>query len=232
MIPASTTPLRRELCAQRLSSATARLTLLLSWSVFASITATASDSPKAQVEALVRQSWEAIQKAQPGAEVEPPSEPPKRVVSWNCIITPPFPCKWPPNGEGEVCYYAYATGRRVGLLDAEVVTAPWGRVLLDATRKKPPKMEILTRELSEAGIQGARPLIPQEVAIYRTAEVIETAIQDLSKTTQPKTAGIAPIKRYYCQWSKDNGVVSDQVRTLHMGFFLWLECPSIQGLTR
>ena len=74
--------------------------------------------------------------------------------------------------------------------------------------------------------------MPQEIAIYRTAAIVEAAVRDLSKTTQPPIAAAPKIKRYYCQWSKDKGVVSDQVRTFHLGFFLWLECPNVAGHTR
>ena len=195
------------------------------------VLSTDSNSGKSEAEALVKQSWEAIQKTELGAEKHS-SGSLREPAGWRYAITPPFPCKWPPDGRGEVCYYAFARGLKPGLLDAEVVSTLWGRVLLDTRGEKPPRMDILSRALGESGIQGVRPLAPQEMAIYRTAETAELAVQDLVKTTQPETFQAGAIRLYYCQWSKDNGVVSGQVRVLHEGFFRWLDCAGAQSGTK
>jgi hypothetical protein len=232
MDPRSETRPGQEKYPERGSPVTATLVCLFLCFIWAPIALKASDPGKAKAEALVKQSWVAIQKAQSEAETQSPSGPPGGVMGWSYVITPPFPCKWPPDGQGEVCYYAYARGLRPGLMDAEVVSTLWGCVVLDATRKKPPRMDILSRELGEGDIQGVRPLMPQEMAIYRTAETAEAAIRDLAKATQPKTAQARAIRRYYCQWSRDNGVASGQVRVFHEGFFRWLDCSGAQSRTK
>jgi hypothetical protein len=66
------------------------------------------------------------------------------------------------------------------------------------------------------------------MAIYGTAEAVEVAIQDLAKTAGPETSQAGAIRRYYCQWSRDDKVVSDQIRVFHELFFQWLDCTGAQ----
>jgi hypothetical protein len=186
--------------------------------------AMAGELPGRQVESLVKQSWIAIQKEQPGVASRDASGQPTGVVGWQYVVSPPFPCEWPPNGQGQICYYAYASGQRFGLVDAEVIAAPWGRVLWDATGKKPPRIEVLGKVLKEAGVQGVRPLLQQEIAVYQTAKVAEAKLLLLSRTSSLKSDAAPTIRRYYCRWSKDNGVAVGQIQPLHPGFFNWLDC--------
>ena len=112
----------------------------------------------------------------------------------------------------------------MGLVDAEVIALPWGRVIRDATRKKAVRIEVLNKALKEAGVQGVRPLLPQERAIYQTAKVVEEQLLLLSKTTSAKSDAAPAVRRYYCRWSMDNGVVAGKIRPLHPEFFNWLGC--------
>ncbi len=183
----------------------------------------ASELPDSRVESLVKQAWAAVQREQSAAQSHDTNGQPSGVVGWQYVISPPFPCQWPPKGQGEICYYAYARGLRFGLTDAEAIAAPWGRVRWDVSGRRPPRMEVLSKGLREAGIQGVRPLLPQEMAIYKTAKAVEARLLVIARASTLKGDESA-IHRYYCRWSKDNGVAADQIRPFHPGFFSWLDC--------
>ena len=186
-------------------------------------TAVNPTSVKEQVGALVKQAWQEIKRATPRPKPSDAAGPPGD-VGWDYVISPAFPSAWPPDGKGLVYYYAYATGLRMGLMDAEVVAAPWGRVKVDATGKQAPQMEILRKQLKEAGRQGVRPLKQEEIDIYKGKDAVEAQVSLLSRATSLKDVDAAALQRYYCQWLKDNGTVADEIRPFQIEFFKWLAC--------
>jgi len=221
------TAFRQELRPKRVGIFVVTFPLLLLCLACSPRTATNPIPPKGQVEALVKQSWPGIEKALPRPDLGDTSGPPGEVVGWDYVISPPFPGAWPPDGQGLLYYYAYASGFRPGLVDADVVAAPWGRVKVDATGEKAPQMELLHRQLREASIQAVRPLKQEEITAYQSKERVEAQIFLLSKASSPKGVDAAAIRQYYCLWSKDNGVVAHQIRPFHPGFLNWLDCRQV-----
>ena len=179
--------------------------------------------PVVKKEDLVQQAWQKIEQTLPPAKLSDLSGPPRGVV-WNYVISPPFPAAWPPDGKGMVYYYAYASGFRMGLVDAEVVAAPWGRLTADALAGVSPKLEMLGERLTDAGVQGVRPLEPEEISVYKTKEAVEARILALSQSKSIPPADEKLIRLYFCQWRKGNGVIAGQIGKFHPGFFKWLEC--------
>ncbi len=173
---------------------------------------------RAQVEALVQAEWRSVKASSRKATASP-----RDSVSWSYRITPPLPASWPPGGKGQVCYYAFAGGLRPALADAEVVAAPWARVVMDATGRQNPGLEILTPQLQELGIQGVRPLTKEEISIWDSRDAVEQEIYGLSRSvTRPDGAG--RLKEFYCLFLKTHGAVGKAVRSRHREFFDWLGC--------
>jgi hypothetical protein len=167
-----------------------------------------------------------------GAEVSWPSEPALRAAvsqawaqlaaggGWTPHLSPPLPAVWPPDGQGALVAYAYASRRRDGLGDGEETAGAWGRVVMD---KGLPVVKD-RGALRPLGIQGVRPLRQGELAIARSEAA---AIAALEALVRGKTLEDAPtVRRYYCFWQSTNGVIAGDLQARHTAFFRWLDCAA------
>lgn len=146
-------------------------------------------------------------------------------VFWEYRISPPFPSHWPPDGSLPLIYYVYAAGlspRR--LVDGEYVAAPWGRVEVDPRKAGGPKFRRLSEKLREIGIQGVRPLTPEEVAIFQKEAAAEAYLATLTSLTDKNDKDVGVLRQYFCTWCQFNGHIVREIRLAHEQFFLWLGC--------
>ncbi len=171
--------------------------------------------------ALLDAHWE---KVKPVVAIKP-EEDPGLSVFWQYRISPPFPSHWPPDASSQLIYYVYAGGLSPrSLVDGEYVAAPWGRVEVDRKRKNHPKFILLTGTIKEIGIQGVRPLNEEETATYKSRESAEAFLANLTALPDKKDKSAAELRRYYRMWAKFNGAIIPELRSLHKGFFQWLDC--------
>ena len=166
-------------------------------------------------EALVKAEWRKIKE---------PAGPPGQFVGWSPAVSPALPAAWPPDGKGQIHYYAYAYGFRPSLSDAQVVGAPWARVTVDATGRASPRLGILTRKVKEIGIQGVRPLRTDEIPVAKSYDAVEAELYKLSRQTSLANIDTSAIKRYFRHWCDTNGTMAEQIRPLHKAFFDWVGC--------
>jgi hypothetical protein len=172
-----------------------------------------------QVETLVKAEWRRVEAS------KSPAASPEDFVSWSYSISPVIPAAWPPDGKGLLYYYVYAYGLNLRrLADAQLTAAPWGRVKVDVTGRTAPSLEILTKQIEKIGPQGVRPLMAEEVAVFKTEDAVEEELFKLSRQTGFGRTENPAIKRYYRLWCETNGTVVEQIRTRHQPFFKWVGC--------
>lgn len=143
-------------------------------------------------------------------------------TSWRSRITPPFPAAWPPDGSGAVDYYAYAFAFDPRIADGERLGAPWARIRVEG-RSGEPRLELLARTVQERGIQGVRPLSPNEAAVMRDAPALEEKLLSLLVSRRPFPFAADDVRQYYCLWAGLNAV-AEELRPSHAAFFEWLGC--------
>ena len=170
---------------------------------------------------LVDVQWKKIE---PAVSIRP-GEDPALGVFWRYRISPPFPSRWPPDGSLQLIYYAYAAGlspRR--LVDGEYVAAPWGRVEVDPRGSGEPKFRRLSEKLREIGIQGVRPLTPEEMAIFQKEASAEAYLATVTSLTDTNEKDLRMLRDYFCMWCQFNGHIVREIRPAHEKFFRWLGC--------
>ncbi|MBP0493917.1 hypothetical protein [Roseomonas indoligenes] len=154
----------------------------------------------------------------PGAEVEAawaalgPS-----ARGWSPLVSPAFPLAWPPDGTAALRRYAFAYRQRPGLADGVEVAAPWAAA--ETRPGAPTRIILLAGGLAPLGIQGVRPLRPEEMRlIEREAEVAALL------AAPPDRDGAALIRAFHCNWASRQGVVARTVAPDHPDFIAWLGC--------
>lgn len=152
-------------------------------------------------------------------EASPPTNAPPSVL-WSVRVTPPVCASWPPIGDGRVYVYAFAAGMRTGLSDAEVVSHPFARFLIDVKTGKA-RMEPLGA-LRELGIQGVHPASAADIAAWKEQAASEQRVLKLSLAALK--ADPANVRNFYCMWMRNNGVIAREVAGRHSAFFEWLGC--------
>jgi hypothetical protein len=110
------------------------------------------------------------------------------------------------------------------LADGTYVTAPWGRIEMHSKGNIPSKFLRLSRKLREIGIQGVRPLSREETLVYEKKDVAETYLGVLASLPDDIQKDVGVLREYYCTWCRHNGVISEEIRTQHIPFFVWLGC--------
>lgn len=156
--------------------------------------------------------------------VERPDEgragPPAVVWSWR--ITPPFPAAWPPDGSARAVLYAYAEGFDLGLADAVRVAAPWAIVEAALPPGGNPAVARLPGDWSELGIQGVRPLSPEEMPQRPPSEGAEAFLARTFSSPAAAQEARGGLCGHYGFWARHNGVIARAVRPRHPAFFKWL----------
>ena len=174
------------------------------------------ESLRQEVELLVKAEWKKISDKLPSAAS------PHEFTSWDYEITPAIPASWPPDGKGVVYYYAYAYGMRMNLMDAQLVAAPWGRIIWDG--KSVPRLEILEKEIKQIGTQGVRPLRKEEIKMFDQRAAVEEQIRNLASRTSLAGIDSKPLRQFFQFWCSTNGVIAEQLRPQHPEFFDWVGC--------
>lgn len=151
------------------------------------------------------------------ATCPPPTGP---VNTWTARVTPPTCVHWPPNGDGQVCYYAYGARVQMGLFDGEVNSAPFARLVVDRQSDRA-RVEMMGA-LTELGIQGVRPARPEELEAWKTRADSDTLVLAMSLQHGVPTLPDA-VRRFYGVWIRCNGRIAQDVAIRHPAFFDWLE---------
>jgi len=141
---------------------------------------------------------------------------------WTGMVTPPLPDSWPPTPTTVWVRYGYARGQEIPLriADGEQVSKVLFRIEIVPTDHQG-KLNRIGERVESAGIQGVRPLRPDEVGIFKNADSVQTAAQALK--AMPASAQSTEIKAYYQLWMQTNGVIAGQVEKFHAAFFAWLK---------
>jgi hypothetical protein len=146
-------------------------------------------------------------------------------VFWEYTISPPIPSFWPPDEDRRVSYYLYATGHDpCQLADGCRIAAPWGLIRTTGAAGSAPEFVRISENIREIGIQGVRPVSSGEALIFLNQEAAETFLETLAVLPGESQAGARLIREYYCLWCGHNGVIAEELRTLHGQFFSWLGC--------
>jgi len=172
------------------------------------------------IDALVNEEWERM----PGTIISG-AQPSEKPIVWMSRVTPPFPLSWPPNGDGKVVYYAYAYRIDDSLKDGEYIAAPWAKVLVGPGQSSPGTLENLSFVLKEIGDQGVEPINPEEVQAAGSIEKVGGP--KLIKTVGQSKIGAdtaTALKKSYCFWQENSGIIAREIQPLHKAFFDWLAC--------
>ena len=138
-------------------------------------------------------------------------------------VSPPLPSEWPPRPAAPLYYYAYAYGFDRRISDAERLSAPWARLEVHSAGQEPAELRVLSREITETGIHGVRPLTREESAVYDLGPRVEAYLGSLDHIPNGMVEEVAQLRKYYCAWCYDSGV-ADEIRPYHEEFFRWLQC--------
>jgi hypothetical protein len=174
------------------------------------------------IQSLLEPQWQVVERESGGNAASGPD------TVWTYRVSPPFPDHWPPGSPPGLIRYAYAAGFDVrgGLVGAERVAAPWGRVIVIPKTETPPRFEPISQRIREIGIQGVRPLTSGERAVYEQAASAESALARLTAVPDEEAKDTLLVRGYYCAWIGHNGTVANELRPYHPGFFEWLGCRS------
>lgn len=179
------------------------LLILTILSFFAPLSAS-SDGPVVKISAAIKSEidseWKKIDK---GAAL----------LVWQYRTSPPFPAHWPQN---DIDYsYVYAAGRDVERMtpDGETASAPWARIEASVSGAGQ-RLVVLSKKIERIGVQGVRPLRPEEARI--SGELADAAAIDRAEYKSQKG--------YYCSWIGNNGLVAKTIIPNHEAFVKWLGC--------
>jgi hypothetical protein len=138
-------------------------------------------------------------------------------------VAPPVPARWPPQGPTALVFHVYAAVFDPGLRDAERILSSWALATLEPGAAEA-SVRTLRRPTRELGIQGVRPLRPDEQAALSGRDTAETALAQLAREGRADGPEAAEVRRYYCAWLAANGVFAEELRGASPAFFDWLAC--------
>jgi hypothetical protein len=145
-------------------------------------------------------------------------------VIWSCLMSPPFPLDWPPVPGSRFRYYIYAVGNDISgnLRDGCHVAAPWALVDLSVEEELDPEITVVSNKLQDIGIQGVEPLSQREQEVYERANDIQRYLCSLQALPKESSEEIRNLREYYCNWSRNNGMLETRIKPHHKRFFEWL----------
>ena len=138
-------------------------------------------------------------------------------------MTPWFPTQWPPSSETPWLRYGYARGQEFPprIADGEQVSKVLLRAELIPYERKV-KISWLQEKIEAQGIQGIRPLMPDEAEVLRQDKEIKIKVLGLQSLPPANDATGTQLKKYYRLWLQTNGVIADQIKGFHPAFFAWV----------
>lgn len=144
---------------------------------------------------------------------------------WNLALTPPLPNSWPPSSSIVWMRYAYARGQDFppgNLADGEKISSPFLRIELHPDVKSA-NLVLLATRLKTVGIQGVRPLEPEEANVFRRQSQIEAIVLDSNAVFDLKDSKASDVRGFYRFWMLTNGIIVRELRSFHDPFFQWIE---------
>ncbi|MDD2921205.1 MAG: hypothetical protein PHQ36_02870 [Anaerolineales bacterium] len=142
------------------------------------------------------------------------------LTTWTQTESPLFPATWPPTSETVWVRYAFAYGRNPTLLiDGSYVTAPLSKT---ERRAGGASTTVLTREMTQAAVQGALPLDDATLSIFEKAEQVSDYCLKLTAMPDLKQNETQDLLAYYNAWFRYNGAFLDLIRDAHADFIDWV----------
>ena len=169
-------------------------------------------------EPLIGAEWKKTRTETGGGDSGPPDR------SWTPVVTPPFPSRWPPEGNRRAVRYLYATSFDPQVMDGVRVAAPWGHLECSGGDRRQPRFVRMAGTIREIGIQGVRPITKEEMAIYEKGGMAESCLQALAGLPDESDPGASLLRNYYRTWCGHNGVIVGEIVSLYEPFFRWAGC--------
>jgi hypothetical protein len=136
------------------------------------------------------------------------------------LVTPAIPGHWPPQPHerpAALVRYAFAFRLAPHLADGSEVAAPWARSLEGQDGST--AVQLLRTELRTLGVQGVRPLRPEESALLGEEAQAAALLRRGEAMVHPDL-----VRSVTCSWAARNGVIAAAIAPLHAAFFRWLAC--------
>ena len=147
--------------------------------------------------------------------------PPGPGMTWRETESPLFPTSWPPTPGTTWVRYTFAYGNNpANLSDGTYVSNPLSRTELKTDGSS--KTTVLSKDMTQAGVQGVLPLGEQETKILQNGKQISAACLKLTELPDPKLASTQDMLAYYRAWFKYNGAFLDLIRKNHTAFIDWV----------
>lgn len=144
---------------------------------------------------------------------------------WGMKISPPIPLLWPSSKGGEVKFIAYAMAFDPSISDGSRIGSPWAVITVDPA--DPSKMDVnqIVERFKDIGIQGVRPLMPEETNIVKKGFDAEDALlMAIAGKKALSGDSMRDVKAYYCLFKKTNGVIYNELTQYGADFFKSLSC--------
>jgi hypothetical protein len=139
-------------------------------------------------------------------------------LQWTPVYSPLFPTEWPPQPRTFWIRYAYATARREGLSDANVVSPPWAIVEYSAGSNPTGMVVPLGNRVEEMAVQGSG-VFRRELA---SANEVFAYCLTLTSAPDEGSQDVVRMKGFYDAWMQSNGVITSLIVQNHGRFLAWL----------
>lgn len=143
---------------------------------------------------------------------------------WDPAVTPPIPVRWPPEGGPCSVRYLYATCFDPRIADGIRVAAPWGSIESAGGEQGLSRFVRFSESIREIGIQGVRPITKEEMAVYEKRGAVESSLESLAGLPDENDPVMGSLRDSYRTWCGHNGVIMQELFSLHEPFFRWVGC--------
>ena len=144
-------------------------------------------------------------------------------ISWCLAVTLALPSSWPLNKDTQLIYYGYGQGMRFSLMDAVIIAKPWVKILQpihhQQGHRESPKVEVISQILEELGIQGVRPVVRDTNEAEIRINLEKNMFIAAQEFNDPNSALSHELYAFYRNWLRFNGVIINELRSLHTAFF-------------
>ncbi|MDD5393157.1 MAG: hypothetical protein PHE17_09080 [Thiothrix sp.] len=141
-------------------------------------------------------------------------------IMWTKTESPLFPANWPPTSETVWVRYTFAYGKNPAtLFDGSYVTRPLSKTEWKAGNSS---TTTLSTDMSQAAIQGVKPLDNETAAILKTGKQVSEYCLKMTELPKPNAPKTKEMLDYYQAWFKYNCAFLGLIRDNHAGFIDWV----------
>jgi hypothetical protein len=152
---------------------------------------------------------------------------------WRPALSPPFPVAWPPDGQGALVYYSFASSAEdclgLQLAEGQRLGSVWAGVLVDALGQSQPALVSLPPTaaalVADVGASGGAPeaLQVSESWLEAAGETAYGAVFRASRSSAQAVEPLDATRTVYAAWLACFAPVSAIIRERHPGFVAWVE---------